>query len=156
MLDVVTGEAPEDRLGLGRAETQCRGVLDHLVRLPTTSQGQHRRRPEEAFEPVVVEADAKVMTNELRGDGVEHLAQDEAACRCDPHPRLLVVARSTLRQLVEQRALDFEPLAVLGVVAPDDLVDEPAVGGKILEVARAAQQQCILDGLLEMAVRTLD
>src|SRR5215471_18941361 len=124
--------------------------------LPTTSQGLDRRRAQEALEPGVVEADTQVVADELRGDSVEDLAQDEAAAGRDPHPRFLVVARSPLRQLLEQRALKLEPLAVLGVVAPDDLVDKPAIGGKILKVARAAQQQRVLDGLLEMAVRALD
>src|SRR6476620_6773028 len=141
----------EQRHGL---PAQC---MDHMVIVddvsafvgsrwaPATSQRQDRRRAEEALEPVVVEADTKVVADELRGDGIEHLAQDEAAAGGDPYPRFLVVARACLRQLLEQRALDFEPLAVLAVVASNDLVDEPAVGGKILKVARAAQQQRILD-----------
>src|SRR5215510_14481310 len=131
-------------------------VFAGFGRLPTTLQGQDRRRTEEALEPGVVEADTQVVTDELRGDSVEDLTQDEAAAGRDPHPRFLVVARSLLRQLLEQRALEFEPLTVLGVVAPDDLVDKPAIGGKILKVVRAAQQQRVLDGLFEMAVRALD
>src|SRR5215475_1833301 len=96
------------------------------------------------------------MALEARRDGVEHLAQHEAARGRHQHSGLLVVGGATLGQLLEFRALELETLAVLGVVAPDDLVDEAAIGGKIRKVARAAQQQRILDGLLQVAVRTLD
>ena len=47
-------------------------------------------------------------------------------------------------------------LAVPRIAAADDLVDEAAIGGKIVEVARAPQQKGILDHALEMPVRTLD
>jgi hypothetical protein len=42
------------------------------------------------------------------------------------------------------------------VAAADDLVDEAAVGGEIIEVGSAAQQQRIGDRPLEMAMRALD
>src|SRR5262245_7964082 len=61
-----------------------------------------------------------------------------------------------LGQLFECWALELEALAVLGIVAPDHLIDELAIGSKVGEVARAAQKQRILNGLLQMAVRTLD
>ena len=41
-------------------------------------------------------------------------------------------------------------------MASDQVVDEPAVGVEVGEVAGATQQQGILDGLLEMPVRALD
>ena len=49
-----------------------------------------------------------------------------------------------------------DPLGVPGVAAADDLVDEAAVGGEIIEVGSAAQQQRIRNRPLEMAMRALD
>src|SRR4029450_468595 len=96
------------------------------------------------------------MPLEARGHGVEHLAQDEAATGRHQYPGLLVVGGATLGQLLERWALELEALAVLGVVAPDDLIDEATIGGQIRKVARTTQQQRVLDGLLQMAMRTFD
>lgn len=53
-------------------------------------------------------------------------------------------------------ALGVDALAVAGVAAADQFVDEAAVVLDRVEVARAAQQQRVLDGALEMAVGGLD
>ena len=58
--------------------------------------------------------------------------------------------------MLERGALDLDALAVARIAAPHDLVNEAAVGGKVLEVARTAQEQRVLDCLLEMTVRALD
>ena len=47
-------------------------------------------------------------------------------------------------------------LAVAGVAAADQRVDEAAIVGEGVEVARAAQQQRVLDRALEMAVGDFD
>ena len=71
--------------------------------------------------------------------------------------RLLVVGGAPRPAApAEPAPLDLDALAVAGIAAADDLVDEAAVGGEVVEVARAAQQQRVLDRLLEMAVRALD
>lgn len=49
-----------------------------------------------------------------------------------------------------------DPLGVAGIAAADDLVDEAAIGGEIIEVGSASQQQRIGDRPLEMAMRALD
>ena len=54
------------------------------------------------------------------------------------------------------RPLQLDPLAVVGIAPADDLVDEAAVGVEVVEVPAAAQQQRVLQRLLEMAVRALD
>ena len=53
-------------------------------------------------------------------------------------------------------ALGLDRLCMTGVLAADDLVDEAAIGGQLVEIGRAAQQQGIGDGALEMTVRALD
>ena len=96
------------------------------------------------------------MADETRGHGVEHLAQREAAGRGDRHGDFLVVGASALRQPLQLGALGIDALGVAGIAAADDLVDEAAVAGEIVEAARAPDQQRVLDRPLEMAVRPLD
>ena len=57
---------------------------------------------------------------------------------------------------MQGRALEIETLGVARVVPSDDLIDEAAIGIQVDEVARAAQQERVLDRLLEMAVRAFD
>ncbi len=57
--------------------------------------------------------------------------------------RLLIVGGSPSGQRLERGALDLDALAVAGVAAPDHLVDEALVGGKVGKVARAAQQKLV-------------
>ena len=76
-----------------------------------------------------------------RRNAVEHAPQHEAAARRDQDARLLIVGRSSLWKLLERRTLDLDALAVAGVATSDRLIDKAAVSGKILEVARAAQQE---------------
>lgn len=49
----------------------------------------------------------------------------------------------------------LDPLGVAGIAAADDLVDEAAIGGEIMQVGSAVQQQRIGDRPLGMAMRTL-
>ena len=126
------------------------------LRRTAAPQGEKPRRAEETVEPVVIKMDAEAMTNEARGDAVEHPPQDEPAARGDAHARVLVVGRSPLGQRLERGALDLDALAVASVAAPHDLVDQASVGGKLGELSRAPQQQLVLDRLLQMAVGALD
>jgi hypothetical protein len=57
-----------------------------------------------------------------------------------------------MRQALQHGALGIDPLGVAGIVAADDLVDEAAVGGKVVEVGGAAQEQRVGDCPLEMTV----
>ena len=98
-----------------------------------------------------MEPDAQAVADQARGHAAEHLAQDKAARGGHGDDSLLVVGGAAVGQVLEARPLGIDPRAKAGVAAPDNLVDEPAVGGKIVEVARAPQQQRILDGPLEMA-----
>jgi len=131
----------EQRHGLSAQGMDHVSIVDDVamlvgsLRRPTAPQGEERRRTEETFESIVVEANAQMMALEARGHGVKHLAQHKAARGCHQHPRLLEVAGAMLGQLFECWALELETLAVLGIVAPDHLIDELAIGGKIRKVA---------------------
>ncbi len=96
------------------------------------------------------------MADQTRRNAVEHAPQHEAAARRDQDARLLIVGRASLGEWLERRALDLDALAIASVAPSDHLVNEAAVGGKIREVARAAQQQLVAKRLLEVTMRALD
>ena len=60
------------------------------------------------------------------------------------------------RQRLQGRALEIQPLAVASIAPADDLVDKAAIGFEGVEIARAAQQQRVLDRSLQMAMRAFD
>src|SRR5260370_33107694 len=123
---------------------------------PPAAQRHQRRRAEEAFEPVVIEPHAKSVADQARRHRIEHLLEDEPARRGDGDDCRLVIRRPARRQRLQGRALEIEPLGVARVAPPDDLVDEATISIQGVEIARTAQQQRVLDRLLEMAVRAFD
>src|SRR6202040_3785164 len=90
------------------------------------------------------------------GYRIEQFPEDEPAGRGDGDDRLLVIRRAMCGQRLQRRALDIQALAVASIAPADDLVDEAAVGLERVEIARAAQQQRVLDRPLQMAVRAFD
>ena len=68
--------------------------------------------------------------------------------------RLLVVAGPLTGQILQGGPFGFDALGVMGVLAADDLADEAAATGEVVEVAGAAHQQGAC--LPERAVRALD
>jgi hypothetical protein len=60
------------------------------------------------------------------------------------------------RQRLKHRALGIDTLAVMGIAPTTELIEEPAIGGKIDEVGRAAQQKSIRDGPLQVPMWPLD
>ena len=78
------------------------------------------------------------VTDEPRGYAVEHLAQHEAARGGHGDDGLLEVGGAPAGQLLQHRSLEVDPLPEPRIPAADHLVDEPAIGAKIVEVARAA------------------
>jgi hypothetical protein len=69
---------------------------------------------------------------------------------------LLAVFGAALRQRPERGPLGVDAAAVAGVAAADQRVNEAAVIGEAVEVARAAEQQGILEGALQVTVSGLD
>ena len=109
-----------------------------------------------AFEPIVVEAHAQAMADQAGGYRIEHLLEGEPAGRGNGDDRLLIIRRPVRRQCLRRRALEIEALAVASIAPADDLVDEAAIGFERVKIARAAQQQRVLDRPLQMAVRAFD
>jgi|ERR1700733_1759102 hypothetical protein len=96
------------------------------------------------------------MADQARGYRIEHFAQSGAAARGDGDDGLFIIRRPARRQHLQRRALEIEPLGQPRIAPPDDLVDEAAIGIQGGKIARAAQQQRVLDRLLEMAVWAFD
>ena len=99
------------------------------------------RAAEEDLDPIVVDAHLQPVADEARGHGVEDPAEHEAAGRRHRDHRLLAVFDAPAGQRPQDRALGVDALAVAGVAAADQRVDEGAIVGEGVEVARAAQQQ---------------
>ena len=57
---------------------------------------------------------------------------------------------------MQRGALGVDALAVVGVAPTTELIEEPAVDGEVVKVARAAQQQGVLERPLEMAMWPFD
>ena len=112
------------------------------------------RGAEETVEPIVTEVNVQTVANQPRRNAIKDPPQDEAATRRDRDPSLLIVGRSPIGQWLEPSALNLDALAVPGVAPPDHLVDEATVGGEILEVARAAQQEFVAKRVLEVPMGT--
>ena len=89
---------------------------------------------DEDVEPIVEEAHPEPVADQARGHGVEHLAQREAARGGDAHADLLVVGRAPVRQILQFGALNVDALGIAGVLAADNLIDEAAIGGQIVEI----------------------
>ena len=119
-------------------------------------QGHLEAGAEIDVEAVVIEAHAQSVTDQARRGAVEHLAQNEPAGGGHGDDSLFVVGCPAPGQLLEGRPLDIDARSELGVVAPGHLVDEPAIGRQVGEVARAAHQHGVLHGLLQVPVRALD
>src|SRR4051795_9811539 len=98
----------------------------------------------------------QLMPDEPRWRRVEDALQTEAAARRDANDLLLVIGRPSFGERNEHRTFQLDALAIVGVVAANDLVDEAAIAIQVIEVSAATQEQRVLQPLLEMAVRTLD
>jgi hypothetical protein len=68
----------------------------------------------------------------------------------------LEVGGAPRRQRGQNGALQGDALEAVGIARSDDLIDEGAVGIEVAKVTAAAQQQGILQRLLQMAARTFD
>ena len=60
------------------------------------------------------------------------------------------------RQRLKHSALGIDALAIVGIAPTAELIKEPAVGGKIAEVGRAAQQKGIRDSPLQVPMWPLN
>jgi hypothetical protein len=111
-------------------------------RLAASERGD-MRRAEEAFDPVVINADPQPVPNEPRGHGIKHPSQDEAAARCDGDDLLLPVSSAPLGKNAKERTLQRDAFAITGVAPADNLIDETAIGIDVADIAAAAQELCV-------------
>lgn len=131
-------------------------VVDHVpapagVRLAPW-QGHQFTAAEEQHQPVSEQMHVQEVTDQPRRHRVEHLAQGEPGVQGDPHLFALEVLEGARRQRLQRGALGVDEHAVAGVVAADEFGDEAAVSVRIVKLTRAAQQQGLVEGALEVAV----
>jgi hypothetical protein len=137
-------------------------IVNHMaapvaaLRRPAALQSEDVGGAEEIVEAVVVEMHVQAMADEARRHGVEHAPQDEAAARGDDDALFLIIGGAAWRQRFERGALNVDALAVAGIAPSDHFVDEAAIGGKVGEVPRVAQQKFVLDHFLKMTVCAFD
>lgn len=136
-------------------------VIDDMAVRAVASRASARQRHEmgaadEQVEPVVVEPDPQPVPDQPRKHGVEHFPQREAAGRSDGDDDFLVIAGAPVGQRLQCRALGVDAGRIAPVLGRHDLVDEAAVGGEIIEVARPAQQQRVADRRLQVTMGALD
>lgn len=106
------------------------------------SSGQrHQMRPaDEDLEAIIEQPDAKPMSDQAGRHSVEDLAQGEAAGARHRDDHLFEVGGAAVGKFLQMQALGVDALAMCGITAADDLIDEGAVGAEIVEVHGAAHQ----------------
>lgn len=138
-------------------------VVDHMRMSPASALGSPAAREgldgpasEEQFDSIVEDARLQVVANQPRGDGVEDLAQHEAACGRDLHGCLVIVATAPGRQGLEMGGLDAQGIAMSRIVPTDRPRDEGAVAIGIIEVAGSPQPKRLVEPLFEVSMAAFD
>jgi len=164
------GGAREQRVAVDQVEQRHRlaaqavddvAVVDHLDAPPiargaAARQGEHVALGEEAFQPVIIDAQAEPEADQARRHGVEHLFQHKAAAGGDLYDGLVVVGGAPRRQPPEYGPLKADQPVASGIASPDQVGEPAAIGREAVEVGAAAQHQGLGDGALEMAVLALN
>jgi GNAT superfamily N-acetyltransferase len=153
--ELVSVDQAGQRHGLGSQRVNDMAVVDDMgaaaITVAATAGQRHQRcAAEEDLKPVVVEPHAEPVTDQPRGHGVEDAPQHEASGRGDGHHCLLTVFRPSGRQRAQNGPFGVDALAVAGVPPADQFVNEAAILGDGVEVARAPQEQRVLHHALEM------
>ena len=133
--ELVAVDEPEQRHRLVLQRVDDMPVVDDMT-MPamgmssTSSQRHLRRTAQRDLEAIVVEVDTQPVANEARGHAIEDLAQDEATRGGHGDDGLLVVGGAPARQLLQCRLFEVDPWPEPRIPAADDLINEPAIGGR--------------------------
>ena len=119
-------------------------VIDHMHGLrgcppALARQGQLVGVPQMEFQPVVKNADPEPVADQPRGNGVEHLLEDEAAGRGDGDGGVLPIRGAHRRQVAKRAAFGPDGLRPAGIAASDDPGHEGAIRVDIGKVLRPPQ-----------------
>lgn len=104
------------------------------------------------FDPIVVDVDPQALADQARGCRVEDTVHEKAAGPSDAGDLLGEVGGAPCRQWPQRRRLRAHGSGASTIAAGDELVDEAAPVGDIGEVAGAAQDQCLVEGGLEVTI----
>src|SRR4051812_43335637 len=123
---------------------------------PQAGMAEHLGAAEPGLDAVVVDVDAQALADQPRGGAVEDAVHQEAAGAGDAGDQLGEVGGAAGWQALQGGRLDPECGLAAAVAPGDELVNEAAPVGETGEVARAAQDQGLIEGGLEVAVVGLD
>ena len=132
----VTVDEMQQRHRLAAQAVNDMPVVHHLdaasvARRTAARQGQHQALADEAFQPVIVDAQVQPIADQARRHRVEHLAQDEAAAGGHPHAGLVMIGGAPRRQPAQFGALQGDQLLAPGVAAADQVGDPVAIGSRL-------------------------
>jgi hypothetical protein len=96
-------------------------------------------RPEESFDPVVVDMDAQALADELGGGGIEDAVDEEAARLRDAGNHFSEIGGAACGQRPQLCHLGAHGSLAPAVAAGDEFVNKTAPAGKFAEVPGAAQ-----------------
>lgn len=117
---------------------------------PLALKDLHAAEPR--FHALAIQPHLEPMPHKSGRNAVQRALGPQQAVLADPRIEFLEVARAALRQRPQTRSLDFPGTRAARIEPANDLGDEPAVGGHVIELACATQQQGLLERPLEAAL----
>ena len=115
-----------------------------------------RRGADEGRDVIIVDMDPQALTDEQRWCRIEDAVDQKAASAGDAGDDLGEVGGTPRRQGAQCGHLDLQDRMPAPVSATDEFIDKAAPGCEVREVARAAQDQGLVEGDFEMIVVRLD
>lgn len=107
---------------------------------------------EKGLDAVVVDVDPQALADRARRRAVEDAVDEKAAGPGDADDGLGEVGGAAGGQRPQRRGLDAHRVLAAAIAAGDELVDEAAPVGDVVEIAAAAQDQRLVEGGLAVAV----
>ena len=136
-------------------------VVDHVngagaLGSASAPQAQQKAAAEIDLDVVVVDAQTQAMANQPARHGVEDVAAHEAGRAGHAYSHLFPRHRRLHGQRLQHGALGVDHGGMASIVLAHHVCDEGAVGVEIVETGGSAQEKCLGDALLDVAVAAFD
>jgi len=115
-------------------------------------QGHRAHRADVALDTLIEDMQPQPLPDQTRRHRVEHPLDFDGAGGGDRDDLLGEVGGAPRGQLPELCAFDLQGLMTAAVEAPNDAVEPYTIGIDRGEIGRSAQQQCLLDAPLDVAM----